>query len=216
MSEFPYAFARTVERVFRLPNHMAARAVFDLEVTGKEHVPQTGPVIVAANHFSHLDPPLIGTNLDRYVRFLAVDDLYGRNRLFDTTLAFFGAIPLDRDGYPVRALRTAIAHLQGGNAIGIFPEGRRAESWGAEPPKLGAAWLSWMTGAPVLPVAIHGTQDSMSPEMVSFARTAVRIWIDEPLMWHRYAESSAPLRSMMDDWYETVDAHLAPWRRHDT
>ena len=213
MAEVPLIIPRIVERVGRLPNHILARTIFDLEVTGKEHVPRSGPVIVAANHFSHLDVPIIGTNLDRYIRFLAVDELYGRHLLFDSTLDFFGAIPLDRDGYPIRALRTAIEHLDEGGAIGIFPEGRRAEEWGAEPPKNGAAWLAWMTGAPLLPVAIHGTQDTLSPTRRSFGRTSVRVWIDPPLKWHSYARRAQPLGDMMQDWYETVNAHLAHWQR---
>ncbi len=203
---------RAVERVIRLPLRMAARGVLDLETTGKEHVPMRGPLIVAANHFSHLDVPIIETSLDRYIRFLAVDELYGRNRVFDATLGLFGAIPLDRDGYPVSALRTAVAHLEGGNVIGLFPEGRRVEMWGVDPPKRGAAWLAFATGAPLLPVAIHGTQDSLGPRNRSFTRTAVRLWIDEPLMWDDYVHRTYPLQSMMDDWYELVNDHLEPWR----
>ena len=212
MPDVPLIVPTLLERVVRLPNHMVARTVFDLEVTGKEQVPRSGPVIVAANHFSHLDAPIIATNLDRYIRFLAVDDLYGRLSAFDAMLDFFGAIALDRDGYPIRALRTAIDHLDEGGAIGIFPEGRRAEEWGVEAPKPGAAWLSWMTGAPVLPVAIHGTQDSMSPNRRSFERTAVRVWIDPPMKWHSYSRRATPLADMMQDWYETVNGHLAHWR----
>lgn len=211
MADIPLILPRAVERLGRLPNHVFARALFDLEVTGKEHIPLSGPVIVAANHFSHLDVPIIGTNLDRYIRFLAVDELYGRNPLFDATLDFFGAIPLDRDGYPVRALRAAVDHLEDGGAIGIFPEGRRAEAWGIDVPKPGAAWLSWMTGAPVLPVAIQGTQDSLSPTRSSFGRAAVRVWIERPLRWHTYARTAEPLAAMMEDWYTTVNAHLEPW-----
>ena len=210
MPELKIPFIRSLERVLRLPNHAAASAFFDLEVTGKHLLPD-GPTIVAANHFSHLDPPLIGTNLDRYVRFLAVDELYDKSRLLALTLDAFSAIPLDRDGYPVRAMRTAIEFIEAGNTIGLFPEGRRVEAWGVDAPKRGAAWLAWMTGAPLVPVTIHGTQDSLSPETRGFARTAVRIWIDEPIHWFDYADRIDPIASMMDDWYEVVNGHLEPW-----
>jgi 1-acyl-sn-glycerol-3-phosphate acyltransferase len=198
-----------------LPARTLEHVVFDLEVTGHEQIPARGPVVIAANHFSHLDVPIVGTNVGRYVRFLAVDELYGRSRVFDATLGFFGAIPLDRDGYPIRALHTAIDYLQDGNVVGLFPEGRRVEEWGVDPPKRGAAWLAWMTGAPLVPVAIHGTEDSMSPETRRFHRTAVRMWIEPPLWWHDYADAVDPLQSMMDDWYERVDEKLEPWRRHE-
>jgi 1-acyl-sn-glycerol-3-phosphate acyltransferase len=198
--------------VLRFPAHVVEGAVFDLEVTGKEHIPPKGPVVVAANHFSHLDVPILGSNIGRYPRFLAVDELYGRSRAFDAMMAFFGAIPLDRDGYPVRALRSAVDYLHDGNVIGVFPEGRRVEEWGGDPPKPGAAWLAWMSGAPLVPVAIHGTEQSLSPGTRGFRRTAVRMWIEEPLWWHDYAERVEPLRSMMHDWYERVDERLEPWR----
>ena len=216
MPDLSYVVPRGIVRALQFPSHALTSAVFDLELTGKRHVPKSGSVVVAANHFSHLDVPLIGLNLDRYLRFLAVDELYGKNPLFDATMNFFGAIPLDRDGYPVSALRTAVAHLQAGHAVGVFPEGRRVESWGVDPPKQGAAWLAWMSGAPVLPVTIYGTQDSMAPEARSFARTAVRIWVDEPMWWHDYVDHVDPLQSMMDDWYETVNDHLEPWRGRGT
>jgi 1-acyl-sn-glycerol-3-phosphate acyltransferase len=211
MPDRSVAAGRAVERVIRLPLRMAARGVLDLETSGKQHVPAHGPLVVAANHFSHLDVPILETSLDRYVRFLAVDELYGRSRAFDATLALFGAIPLDRDGYPVAALRTALDHLSEGNAIGVFPEGRRVEMWGVDAPKRGAAWLAFATGAPLLTVAIYGTQDSLAPRNRGFTRTAVRMWIDEPLMWYDYVDRTFPLQSMMDDWYEVVNDHLEPW-----
>jgi 1-acyl-sn-glycerol-3-phosphate acyltransferase len=203
--------SRTAHRVLRLPNRFAAQAYFDLSVTGRDNMPPRGPVVVAANHFSHLDPPLIVTNLDRYARFLAVDELYGKSKAFDLALDFFKAIPLDRDGYPVRAMREAIDHLDHGNVVGVFPEGRRVESWGGDQPKRGAAWLAWMTGAPLIPIAIHGTRHSLSPGEDGFHRTAVHIWIDEPIWWHAYVDRVDPLGAMIDDWYRVVDTHLAPW-----
>jgi 1-acyl-sn-glycerol-3-phosphate acyltransferase len=203
--------SRTVHRVLRIPNRFAAQAYFDLSVTGKDNIPKTGPAVIAANHFSHLDPPLIISNLDRYTRFLAVDDLYGKSRVFDLALDFFQAIPLDRDGYPVRAMRQSIDHLDGGNIVGLFPEGRRVESWGENQPKRGAAWLAWMTGAPLIPIAVHGTRYSLSPGEQGFHRTAVHIWIDEPLWWHDYLDSVDPLGDMMQDWYTVVDGYLEPW-----
>jgi 1-acyl-sn-glycerol-3-phosphate acyltransferase len=203
--------SRTVHQVMRIPNQIAAQAYFDLSVSGRDSIPSSGPVVVAANHFSHLDPPLVVSILDRYARFLAVDDLYGRSKVFDLTLDFFKAIPLDRDGYPVRAMREAVDHLNDGGIVGLFPEGRRVESWGGDTPKRGAAWLAWMTGAPLIPIAIHGTRDSLSPGEHGFHRTAVHIWIDAPIWWYDYADRVDPLGAMMSDWYTIVDAHLAPW-----
>ena len=203
--------SRVTHSVFRLPTRFAAKTYFDLFVEGRHNVPDAGPVVLAANHFSHLDPPIIAFTLDRYTRFLAVDELYGRSKAFDMMLSFLKAIPLDRDGYPIAALRTAIDHLNDGNIVGLFPEGRRVETWGDNEPKEGAAWLAWMTGAPLVPITIHGTAHSLAPGEVGFHRTAVHIWIDEPIVWSDYVDHVDPLQAMMHTWYQGVDAHLAPW-----
>lgn len=188
-----------------------SRLVFDTYVTGTSNIPRDGGFVLAANHFSHLDPPLIDTFSDRIVRFLAVDDLFGKSKLFDRTMDFLDAIPLDRNGYPVAALHTAIDHITDGHGLGLFPEGRRVERWGLDDPKRGAAWLAWMTGAPLIPVAIHGTQMSLSPLERAFKRSAVRIWYEEPLWWHDYVDRPDPVGSMTADWFDTVDRRLSDW-----
>lgn len=195
----------------RPPSKFVTNRYFDLKVEGIEHVPRTGPVVLASNHFSHLDPPLIAVHTGRYVRFMAVDQLFGTSMILDAMMKFYGAIPLDRDGYPIRAMREAIEHLDGGNAVGLFPEGRRVERWGVDDPKRGAAWLAWMTGAPLIPVAIHGTQHSMTPGDMGFHRTAVHIWYEEPLWWYDYADELDPVTAMTNDWFEAVDGRLSAW-----
>ena len=194
-----------------MPNRVVSRAFFDLDVEGAENLPRDGAVVIAANHFSHLDPPLIAVNLDRYIRFLAVDELFGDSRAFALLLEFFGTIPLDRDGYPIGAMREAIRYLNGGGAVGLFPEGRRVERWGEDPPKRGAAWLAWMTGAPLVPVAIVGTEHSLAPGERAFRRTAVKIWIEKPILWDAYEDEVDPTNAMMQDWYAAVDERVRPW-----
>lgn len=205
------ALPRSLARVLRTPNRLLSRAFFDLEVEGGVNIPGDGSVVIAANHFSHLDPPLLGMNLDRYVRFLAVDEIFGVSRGLDLALGFFGAISLDRDGYPIRAMREAISHLESGGVVGLFPEGRRVERWGEDPPARGAAWLAWMTGAPLVPIAIVGTQHSLAPGESAFRRTAVKIWIEAPIWWHDYRGETDPVGAMMEDWYQAVDAKVGMW-----
>jgi 1-acyl-sn-glycerol-3-phosphate acyltransferase len=213
MPDLGQALPRTLERVLRLPNRVISSAFFDLEVEGAENLPEEGGVVIAANHFSHLDPPLIAVNLNRYVRFLAVDELFGDSKAFALLLEFFGTIPLDRDGYPVRAMREAITCLEGGGAVGVFPEGRRVERWGEDAPKRGAGWLAWMTGAPLVPVAIVGTEHSLAPGERAFRRTAVKVWVEEPILWDDYENATDPTNAMMQDWYRAVDERVRPWSR---
>ncbi|MEZ5176312.1 MAG: lysophospholipid acyltransferase family protein [Acidimicrobiia bacterium] len=202
---------RSIDAASRIPAAVLARVYFDISVEGLHHIPSEGPFVMAANHFSHLDPPFIGFSTPRTVRFLAVDELFGRSRIFDLTMQYYDAIPLDRDGYPIAAMRTAIDHLESGHPIGLFPEGRRVEQWGGNDAKRGAAWLAWMTGSPLIPVSIWGTQHTMSPTQRGFNRTAVRLWYDEPLWWYDYADRIDPVGSMTTDWFTVVDGRLSDW-----
>jgi 1-acyl-sn-glycerol-3-phosphate acyltransferase len=211
MPDLGQMMPRSLERVLRLPSRVVSRAFFDLDVEGAENLPRDGAVVIAANHFSHLDPPLIVVNLNRYIRFLAVDELFGDSKAFAVLLEFFGAIPVDRDGYPIGAMREAISYLNGGGAVGLFPEGRRVERWGENPPKRGAAWLAWMTGAPLVPVAIVGTEHSLAPGERAFRRTAVKIWIEKPILWDAYEDEIDPTNAMMQDWYTAVDERVRHW-----
>ena len=198
-------------RLANIPTRIAARGLLDLEVSGTDNIPKRGPLVVAANHLSHLDPPLVVNAVGRLVRFIAVDELFGNHLAFDVVTGFFGAIPTDRDGVPLRALEEAVAHLRGSGTVGVFPEGRRVEYWGETEPKRGAAWLSWMGGAPLLPVAIHGTERTLGPVNRGIHRTAVRIWIGQPLIWHDFVDNEDPLGSMTDAWSGFVDSKLGPW-----
>lgn len=198
-------------RLMNIPTRIAARGLLDFEVSGAEHIPKKGPFVVAANHLSHLDPPLVTSAVGRLIRYIAVDELFGNHLTFDVVTGFFGAIPTDRDGVPLRALEEAVVYLRHGGIVGVFPEGRRVEYWGETEPKRGAAWLAWMGGAPLLPIAIHGTEHTLGPASRGIHRTAVRLWIGEPLAWHEFADSEDPLGAMTDAWSEYIDLKLGPW-----
>jgi 1-acyl-sn-glycerol-3-phosphate acyltransferase len=188
-----------------------ATALFDLELTGAEHVPEGG-LIVAPNHLSHIDPPLVTALVGREVRYIALDELFGRV-WFDTLTMFFGAIPTNREGRPpLGALKEAINHVCSGGVVGVFPEGRRVAYWGESSPKRGAAWLSWMTGAPLLPVTVLGSHLTMSPaSKEAVHRPSLRVWIDRPLRWHDFAGFADPLGAMTDEWRGRIGDHLDVW-----
>jgi 1-acyl-sn-glycerol-3-phosphate acyltransferase len=190
---------------------LAARSLLDCEVTGRENLPEDDPVVLAANHFSHLDPPIVGMLPNRAVRFIAVDELFGNHVAFDAFTKFFGAIPTDRDGVPFGALKEAIRHLVEGGIVGLFPEGRRVLYWGENEPKRGAAWLAWMTGAPLVPIAIHGTEGALGPREPGVRRTAVRVWVGPPLWWFEYADRVDPVGAMTEAWRRWIDDRLAAW-----
>lgn len=187
------------------------RFVWDLEKKGRLPIPR--PSVVAANHFSHLDPVILGRAVGP-VRYLAVDELYGKWPSFDKVITHFGAIPMTRTKIPLHAMRTSINHLKAGGVIGLFPEGRRVETWGDLPAQRGAAWLAQRTGVPLVPVAIWGTQDSMGLESKRVSRAPVQIEILEAIDPADFGgERVAATRSMMAAWEHAVGEALERMRR---
>ncbi len=139
------------------------------EVRGLEHVPRTGPAILASNHLSFLDPVLLPVAVPRPVSFLAKAEYFtAPGPLGRAMAAFFRAIhqiPLDRSGgqRSAGALEAARAVLAEGQLLGIYPEGTRSPDGRLHRPKLGVARLALQTGVPVLPVAMIGTQRLQPP-----------------------------------------------------
>jgi 1-acyl-sn-glycerol-3-phosphate acyltransferase len=187
-----------------------SKVLWDLEVTGRDHVP-SGPAVFAGNHQSHIDPPLLSIAVGRNVRYLAVDELFGNVAWFDGLMMFFGAIPTPRDRPPLGALRTAIRHLEVGGLLGVFPEGRRTVYWGENGAKRGAAWLALRTGVPLIPIAIAGAERTLSRTQSQFIRTPIRVWIEAPLDPTDYLDRVDPLGAMMDDWRTAMDRRLEGW-----
>ena len=188
-----------------------ARRILDVEVTGRENMPERGPVVIAANHLSFIDPVMFAMAARRNVRFLAVGFLFNQLRLFTSVITYFGAIPTARDVLPIAAMRRAIYDLQQGEVIGLFPEGRRVTHWGEEDPTRGAAWLALATGAKLVPMAMQGTQGTMSIMDKRVRRTSVHIWLEKPLDSLDYVDTSDPTREMMRDWQAAMDRRLGPW-----
>lgn len=197
--------------------HLVGRSLFDFDHEGFEVIPRTGPVIIAANHFSHVDVVVVSAAAGRNVRYLGVDELFGRHRAFDRFMLFFGAIPISRDRPPLGGLRQAVVAIQEGAALGVFPEGKRVASWGdVTPPKRGAAWLAFATGAPLVPVAVLGSDATMSLNDRRLRTTPLRVAAGQPLWWHDYVDRVDPLAAMMADWEAWVGAQVGHWNDSDS
>jgi len=132
-------------------------AYFRMQRIGREHIPSSGPCIIAANHRSFLDPFVIGTLVRRPVYFVAKKELF-RNRLQAWFLNALGAFPIDRGNADQDAMSTAREILERGDVVVIFPEGTRIRPGALGKPKSGVGRLALQTGAPVVPVAVIGTE----------------------------------------------------------
>ena len=135
-----------------------ALRVMRWEVHGLDHLPRSGPAILACNHVSYIDPPLIGALVPRHVYFMAKDEVFAVP-LLGAFLRAIGTFPVRRDRPDVAAVRRALRVLERGDVLGIFPEGTRNRTSDLRTPqefRAGVGWLAIRTGAPVLPVAIDG------------------------------------------------------------
>lgn len=129
-------------------------------ILGKECVPRTGAAILAPNHISHFDPPLLGISSNRPVDWMAMEELF-RSPTMGALVRWFGAFPVHRGRMDQVAIRTAIERLERGRMVGVFPEGglRTGPNSVLEgaPIKPGVSGLAQMTQVPVVPCCVIGT-----------------------------------------------------------
>jgi len=135
------------------------RLFFHYRVEGAEKVPAEGPVILAANHLSILDPIVVGAGIRRPVSFMARADVF-RLPFLSWLLPRLYAIPVERGSGDLSAVKGAIRALERGMAFGIFPEGTRSRTGKLQPFKTGVAAIALRTGSPVVPVAVVGTEEA--------------------------------------------------------
>src|SRR3954447_23895804 len=133
------------------------RIFFRMSLVGREHLPDEGGVILASNHRSFLDPFVVGAWLGRPVFFVAKKELFDR-RFAGWFLNCLGAFPIRRGESDEESMETAKQILARGDALVIFPEGTRHRTGSLGRPKRGVGRLTLETGAPVIPVAVHGTE----------------------------------------------------------
>ncbi len=136
-----------------------ARVLWRAEVTGTEHVPPTGPLIVACNHVSYLDPPVMGCLCPRRISYMAKKELFAIP-LLGPIIRGLGAYSVDRQGSATAAIKRSLQVLQKDGAVGIFPEGTRNRA-GMVSAQTGVALLASWAGAPVVPVSIRGTDRAL-------------------------------------------------------
>lgn len=133
---------------------------YRMRVTGREHVPASGGAVIAANHCSYLDPPVMaGCNNRRIVHFMARDTLFS-NPIARWFFPRVAVIPLDRTRGDLGALKKAIATLKEGKVIGLFPEGTRSPDGQMHPAKGGIGFLIAKGEVPVVPLYISGTYEA--------------------------------------------------------
>jgi len=132
---------------------------FHWRVFNPGRVPLNGPVILASNHASYLDPPLVGSGLHRGINYLARDTLF-RFPGLGWLLRKWDAVPVDREGGGAAGLRAILDRLLAGGAIILFPEGTRTRDGKLQPAKSGIGLTVIKSNAVVVPVRVFGTYEA--------------------------------------------------------
>jgi 1-acyl-sn-glycerol-3-phosphate acyltransferase len=153
-------------------------------IVGLENVPKTGAVLLAGNHVSLLDPPMVGAALFGYrrVRFMAKIELWSTSighYVMDRIMSF----PVKRGTADRPTIRRTLEWLAQGDAIAIFPEGERSEDGMLQPAQPGIALLVQKSGVPVIPVAIVGTYEMWPKGRKSFKRVPLTIAFGKPILF---------------------------------
>ena len=147
----PTRFYRCVRRAVRI----LFRALYRFRAEGLEHIPETGPALLVANHGSFLDPPLVGCGvMSREVHFVARASLF--KGPLGPIIRRLSTIPLEDNAGDLRAIRTVIEHLAKGELVLIFPEGARTYDGRLQPFRDGVRLIARKSGCPVVPIAIEG------------------------------------------------------------
>jgi 1-acyl-sn-glycerol-3-phosphate acyltransferase len=159
------------------------------EVRGREQVPRTGGLIVASNHISFWDPPLIGAALPREAHYLAKEELFG-NPVFGWLIGSLNAIPIRRGMVDLSGMAQAIETLRRGKAMVLFPEGSRMRDGRLHPARPGVGMMAVNADVPVVPCYISG---SSRPSRWLTRGVRVRIWLGPAKEWKDLVGSGADL-----------------------
>lgn len=143
-------------------------AYFRGRIYGARHVPRQGRLIVVANHASDFDPPIVSNCVGRPVAYMAKEELF-KVPVLGPAIRLYGAYPVKRGSADRSAIRSAMAQLDAGWAVGIFLQGTRTPDGRISSPKLGAAMIASKTQAPLLPVCLWGTHRIL-PKGAKFPR----------------------------------------------
>ena len=185
-------------RVYGLFHYLSV-VVYDMffrgEVIGTEHLPKTGAFLIASNHASHLDPPIIGSFVQRQVCFFARKSLW-KPGIPAWWLDAVGTIPVDRDGgQDVSAIKRVLRALANDKILILFPEGTRSPDGALQTPKPGVGMIVCRTQVPVVPARIFGSFEAFG-KGIGFPRagTPVSVVFGPPLSPSEYDPGSGKER----------------------
>jgi 1-acyl-sn-glycerol-3-phosphate acyltransferase len=189
-----HSIAVRLGRALALP---LLRKGFDLRIEGSARIPSSGPVLLASNHLSFMDPVVLQAVLPRPIHYLMTARLH-RSPRWGWVYRMFDAVPVTLGSGNFVALAEAATRLQAGGVVGIFPEGGISKDGALGPFRPGVALLALRARVPVLPVAIRGTREALPPGTYRLRRTPIRVRVGNPVPMPEGLEPAA-LTEMVRD-----------------
>jgi 1-acyl-sn-glycerol-3-phosphate acyltransferase len=170
------ALFRTVARpVFRMLFHILSR----VEIDGLGNVPESGSYLVACNHVSIYEPPLVLAFWPTVLEVAAAIDVFDRPQQ-GTLVRLYGSLPVHRGEFDRHLIEAMVAMLMAGRAVLIFPEGGRTHSPGLRQAWTGTSYIAARAGVDVIPVGVAGTE-SLGESIRAHRRTRLKMRIGEPV-----------------------------------
>ena len=149
-------------RLLRMGCRPLLKWLFDLRVTGVEHLPASGPFILAANHHNYVDGVVLGVALSRPIAFLVMPRVFRASPLHPAFHRRVGSIPVNLERPDPGAIKRVLRRLENGRVVGIFPEGPFSREGRLVPGQPGVAMIALRSGMPVVPAAIEGTYEALA------------------------------------------------------
>ncbi|MFA6320460.1 MAG: lysophospholipid acyltransferase family protein [Candidatus Omnitrophota bacterium] len=158
------------------------KAYLGFKVVGRENVPKKGAFIFVSNHASYFDPILLGTSIHRSLYYMARENLFAKG-ISDWIMRGVHAFPVKRGTGDLGALRQALAILDEGKPLAMFPEGTRATDKELRSAKPGVGFIVAKAGVPVVPAYIAGSLEALPRSIKTLKRHPVTIYIGEPIVF---------------------------------
>ena len=190
-------FYKILKVIFRFTFNL----LFSPKVIGAENVPKEGAMIMAANHMSNWDPPILGTYLPRTVGYMAKEELF-KPAIAGAIIKSLNAFPVKRGSSDRGAIKMALNILKKGLCLGIFPEGTRSRDGKLHKAQAGVSLIAAMSKAPVVPTALIGTNKIWSKEEKFPQLTIV---FGEPIYYEGKSNDKAALEEFSQEIMKKIE-----------